>query len=155
MYLSPCPDRELSQEEDQESPRVVWTDQDAHPWRWVSHRAFYYVTSEDSDMLHTILQSLDFRLRPETTAEPCLEAKQLQLKRARLADDLDDKIFHRLGPMELVQNNILPVHSSIKQATIGKPDITSIPYTLLLAIPRKLSQWLLAKGANDKLVYLQ
>uniref|UniRef100_A0A672Z2A4 Phosphatase and actin regulator n=1 Tax=Sphaeramia orbicularis TaxID=375764 RepID=A0A672Z2A4_9TELE len=56
----------------------------------------------------------------ETSAEPSLQAKQLQLKRARLADDLNDKISHRPGPMELIHKNILPVHSSIKQAIIGK-----------------------------------
>ncbi|XP_029618226.1 myocardin-related transcription factor A isoform X3 [Salmo trutta] len=54
----------------------------------------------------------------ETSAEPSLQAKQLQLKRARLADDLNDKISHRPGPMELIHKNILPVHSSIKQAII-------------------------------------
>ncbi|XP_068574319.1 myocardin related transcription factor Ab isoform X2 [Cebidichthys violaceus] len=54
----------------------------------------------------------------ETLAEPSLQAKQLQLKRARIADDLNDKISHRPGPMELIHKNILPVHSSIKQAII-------------------------------------
>lgn len=60
---------------------------------------------------------------PETSAEPSIQAKQMQLKRARLADDLNDKISHRPGPMELIHKNILPVHSSIKQAIIGKPGI--------------------------------
>lgn len=55
----------------------------------------------------------------ETSAEPSLQARQLQLKKARLADDLNDKISHRPGPMELIHKNILPVHSSIKQV-IGK-----------------------------------
>lgn len=45
----------------------------------------------------------------ETSAEPSLQAKQLQLKRARLADDLNDKISHRPGPIELVHKNILSV----------------------------------------------
>lgn len=53
----------------------------------------------------------------ETSAEPSLQAKQLQLKRARLADDLNDKISHRPGPIELVHKNILsvdcPVHSPL------------------------------------------
>ncbi|XP_062295316.1 myocardin-related transcription factor A-like [Scomber scombrus] len=52
----------------------------------------------------------------ETSAEPSLQAKQLQLKRSRLTDGLNDKISHRPGPMELIHKNILPVHSSIKQA---------------------------------------
>ncbi|XP_069557531.1 myocardin-related transcription factor A-like isoform X1 [Brachyistius frenatus] len=57
-------------------------------------------------------------LSEEMSAESSLQAKQLQLKRARLADDLNDKIAHRPGPMELIHKNILPVHSSIKQVII-------------------------------------
>lgn len=56
----------------------------------------------------------------ETSAEPSLQAKQLKLKRARLADDLNEKIAQRPGPMELVEKNILPVESSLKEAIIGK-----------------------------------
>lgn len=33
----------------------------------------------------------------------------MKLKRARLADDLNEKIAQRPGPMELVEKNILPV----------------------------------------------
>ncbi|NXE79289.1 MKL1 protein, partial [Cochlearius cochlearius] len=54
----------------------------------------------------------------ETSAEPSLQAKQLKLKRARLADDLNEKIAQRPGPMELVEKNILPVESSLKEAII-------------------------------------
>ncbi|TRZ00478.1 hypothetical protein DNTS_020523, partial [Danionella cerebrum] len=45
-------------------------------------------------------------------------ATQLRLKRARLADDLNEKIAQRPGPMELVEKNILPVDSSLKEAII-------------------------------------
>lgn len=45
----------------------------------------------------------------ETHAEPSLQATQMRLKRARLADDLNEKIAQRPGPMELVEKNILPV----------------------------------------------
>ncbi|ELW64450.1 MKL/myocardin-like protein 1 [Tupaia chinensis] len=54
----------------------------------------------------------------ETSAEPSLQAKQLKLKRARLAYDLNEKIAQRPGPMELVEKNILPVESSLKEAII-------------------------------------
>ncbi|NXW76968.1 MKL1 protein, partial [Hirundo rustica] len=54
----------------------------------------------------------------ETSAEPSLQAKQLKLKRARLADDLNEKIAQRPGPMELVEKNILPVELSLKEAII-------------------------------------
>uniref|UniRef100_W5LEJ6 Myocardin related transcription factor B n=1 Tax=Astyanax mexicanus TaxID=7994 RepID=W5LEJ6_ASTMX len=44
----------------------------------------------------------------QTQAEPSLQATQMKLKRARLADDLNEKIAQRPGPMELVEKNILP-----------------------------------------------
>lgn len=56
----------------------------------------------------------------ETAAVPSLQATQLRLKRARLADDLNEKIAQRPGPMELVEKNILPVDSSVKEAIIGE-----------------------------------
>uniref|UniRef100_A0A8C5JNY5 Myocardin related transcription factor B n=1 Tax=Junco hyemalis TaxID=40217 RepID=A0A8C5JNY5_JUNHY len=55
----------------------------------------------------------------ETFAEPSLQATQMKLKRARLADDLNEKIAQRPGPMELVEKNILPVDSSVKEAIIA------------------------------------
>ena len=68
-------------------------------------------------------QGLTSSSRPpaETSAEPSLQAKQLQLKRARLADDLNDKISHRPGPIELVHKNILPV---VLDALPGTPHDT-------------------------------
>lgn len=59
----------------------------------------------------------------ETLAEPSLQATQMKLKRARLADDLNEKIAQRPGPMELVEKNILPVDSSVKEAIIGKTQV--------------------------------
>lgn len=43
----------------------------------------------------------------------------MKLKRARLADDLNEKIAQRPGPMELVEKNILPVDSSVKEVVNG------------------------------------
>lgn len=60
---------------------------------------------------------------PETGAEPSLQATQMRLKRARLADNLNEKISQRPGPMELVEKNILPVDSSVKEAIIGESGI--------------------------------
>lgn len=56
----------------------------------------------------------------ETGAEPSLQATQMRLKRARLADNLNEKIAQRPGPMELIEKNILPVDSTLKQAIIGE-----------------------------------
>lgn len=68
---------------------------------------------------------------PETGAEPSLQATQMKLKRARLADNLNEKIAQRPGPMELVEKNILPVDSSVKQAIIGenRDTVMLIPFT--------------------------
>ncbi|XP_039509634.1 myocardin [Pimephales promelas] len=43
---------------------------------------------------------------------------QNTLKRARFADDLKEKISLRPGPLELVEKNIISVHSTLKQAVI-------------------------------------
>lgn len=66
-----------------------------------------------------VIAALIVRGLAETVAEPSLQATQLKLKRARLADDLNEKIAQRPGPMELVEKNILPVDSSLKEAIIG------------------------------------
>lgn len=69
--------------------------------------------------MHQVMEKTVLALL-ETFAEPSLQATQMKLKRARLADDLNEKIAQRPGPMELVEKNILPVDSSVKEAIIGK-----------------------------------
>uniref|UniRef100_A0A8C5NYF6 Myocardin n=1 Tax=Jaculus jaculus TaxID=51337 RepID=A0A8C5NYF6_JACJA len=54
-----------------------------------------------------------------STAERSIPTAQMKLKRARLADDLNEKIALRPGPLELVEKNILPVDSAMKQAIKG------------------------------------
>ncbi|XP_040856640.1 myocardin isoform X2 [Ochotona curzoniae] len=54
-----------------------------------------------------------------STTERSLPSAQMKLKRARLADDLNEKIALRPGPLELVEKNILPVDSSVKEAIKG------------------------------------
>ncbi|XP_064416858.1 myocardin isoform X2 [Latimeria chalumnae] len=45
---------------------------------------------------------------------------ELKQKKARLAEDLNEKILHRPGPLELVEKNIFPLNSSIKDAMKGR-----------------------------------
>lgn len=54
-----------------------------------------------------------------STAERSIPTAQMKLKRARLADDLNEKIALRPGPLELVEKNILPMDSSVKDAIKG------------------------------------
>ncbi|XP_043759814.1 myocardin isoform X1 [Cervus elaphus] len=54
-----------------------------------------------------------------STAERSVPTAQMKLKRARLADDLNEKIALRPGPLELVEKNILPVASAVKEAIKG------------------------------------
>lgn len=55
-----------------------------------------------------------------STAERSIPTAQMKLKRARLADDLNEKIALRPGPLELVEKNILPVDSTVKEAINGR-----------------------------------
>ncbi|KAM5310562.1 myocardin isoform 2-T2 [Glossophaga mutica] len=54
-----------------------------------------------------------------STVERSIPTAQMKLKRARLADDLNEKIALRPGPLELVEKNILPVDSTVKEAIKG------------------------------------
>lgn len=57
-----------------------------------------------------------FVVSSETQAKPSLQATQMKLKRARLAE----KIAQRPGPMELVEKNILPVSSATEDVPSGR-----------------------------------
>ncbi|XP_078511059.1 MEF2-activating motif and SAP domain-containing transcriptional regulator [Lissotriton helveticus] len=53
------------------------------------------------------------------------DSSELKEKKARLAEDLNEKILHRPGPLELVQKNILPLDSTIKDAMKDQIQIPS------------------------------
>lgn len=55
----------------------------------------------------------------DTTAAPAIQKTQCQLKRARLADNLNDKLAARPGILELVANNIVEIEPSLKEAIQG------------------------------------
>ena len=52
----------------------------------------------------------------DTSVSPSLQDAQRQLKRAKLADDLNDRLSHRPGPLELVKGNILLADERLAQA---------------------------------------
>uniref|UniRef100_A0A8C3YHI3 Myocardin n=1 Tax=Catagonus wagneri TaxID=51154 RepID=A0A8C3YHI3_9CETA len=62
-----------------------------------------------------------------SSAERPVPTAQMKLKRARLADDLNEKIALRPGPLELVEKNILPVDSAMKEAIKGNQVTLSKP----------------------------
>ncbi|CAJ0952273.1 unnamed protein product [Ranitomeya imitator] len=55
----------------------------------------------------------------ESSAEGSAQAAQMKLKRARLADDLNERIALRPGPLELVEKNIIPLESTVKEVMKG------------------------------------
>lgn len=59
---------------------------------------------------------IEHNILSDTNAAPAIQQTQLQLKRARLADDLNDKIAARPGVLELVASNILEIDSELKEA---------------------------------------
>uniref|UniRef100_A0A5F9DMT3 Myocardin n=1 Tax=Oryctolagus cuniculus TaxID=9986 RepID=A0A5F9DMT3_RABIT len=63
--------------------------------------------------------SVNMHILQASAAERSLPSAQMKLKRARLADDLNEKIALRPGPLELVEKNILPVDSAVKEAIKG------------------------------------
>ena len=66
---------------------------------------------------HHILEDTNLQI------SPMLIAKQQQLKKAKLADNLNERLSHRPGPLELIKGNILlpsnlQIGQAIKQGTI-------------------------------------
>lgn len=55
----------------------------------------------------------------DSKIDPSLQERQRLLKKARLADDLNDKLSHRPGPLELIQGNILHVNNELTDAIKG------------------------------------
>uniref|UniRef100_A0A8C5QV75 Myocardin n=1 Tax=Leptobrachium leishanense TaxID=445787 RepID=A0A8C5QV75_9ANUR len=62
---------------------------------------------------------VNMHLLQDLAAEGSAQATQMKLKRARLADDLNEKISLRPGPLELVEKNIIPLESGAKEAMKG------------------------------------
>ena len=64
------------------------------------------------------------------------------LKRARLADSLNDQLSHRPGPLELIQKNILHTDENVERAvkgtrkkkTLGYPIFSPFPLVYLLLL---------------------
>ncbi|XP_047214607.1 myocardin-related transcription factor B-like [Girardinichthys multiradiatus] len=65
-------------------------------------------------------EAIRMHILDEKSAKPLLQAKQLQQKKFRLANDLNNKIAHRPGPMELIHKNILPIDSCFKQVIVER-----------------------------------
>lgn len=62
---------------------------------------------------------IEHNILSDTTAAPAIQKTQRQLKRARLADNLNDKLAARPGILELVANNILEIDPTLKEAIKG------------------------------------
>jgi hypothetical protein len=62
--------------------------------------------------------------------DPSLAERQRMLKRARLADSLNDQLSHRPGPLELIQKNILHTDENVERAVKGI-QTWNVPYSEL------------------------
>ncbi|KAL7669224.1 hypothetical protein ACOME3_009889 [Neoechinorhynchus agilis] len=59
---------------------------------------------------------IDQHILEDTNAAPSLQLQQHNLKRAKLADNLNVKLAKRPGPLELVEHNILETPIPVKEA---------------------------------------
>ncbi|KAM4794884.1 myocardin-like [Rhinophrynus dorsalis] len=64
-------------------------------------------------------EPLNMHILQDPANEGTAQAAQMKLKRARLADDLNERIALRPGPLELVEKNIIPLESTVKEAMKG------------------------------------
>ena len=56
----------------------------------------------------------------DSNVDPSLQSTQRKLKKAKLTDELNVKLAHRPGPLELVEQRILEADDPIKVAIKGK-----------------------------------
>jgi hypothetical protein len=68
-------------------------------------------------------QLVEQRILYDSTCAPSLQLAEQALKRARLADELNNRLLNRPGPLDLVQHNILHIdtneHPNLEQAIQG------------------------------------
>jgi hypothetical protein len=75
--------------------------------------------------------------------DPSLAERQRMLKKARLADSLNDQLSHRPGPLELIKKNILHTEEPIERAVKG--NVIYIDY-----LPKLL--WKQLQNINTKML---
>lgn len=54
-----------------------------------------------------------------SNADPSIQRKAEELKRCKLKDDLNKKLQHRPGPLELITKKILQADAELEQAIQG------------------------------------
>jgi hypothetical protein len=91
---------------------------------------FRYTKKKLQDFLKTKIEQRPDResliqknILSDSKAAPSLQEHQRKLKKARLADDLNDKLLNRPGPLELVEYGILVSDTSLTEAIKGEQQL--------------------------------
>lgn len=72
-----------------------------------------------------------FLYSTDSNVDPSLAIMQQRLKKAKLTDELNEKIANRPGPLELVEQSILEADDPLKTALKGKHvlfEVMSVPF---------------------------
>ena len=87
-----------------------------------THSRRYRFSKNTRNALLVLIESFVIRKCVADTGkvDPSLAERQRMLKRARLADSLNDQLSHRPGPLELIQKNILHTDENVERAVKGQ-----------------------------------
>jgi hypothetical protein len=77
----------------------------------------------------SIAHSLSIPTRfPDSSADPLIQEKVEQLKKCKLADNLNNKLAHRPGPLELIDKHILHVDVALEDAIKGVSSLETLSF---------------------------
>ncbi|XP_040290310.1 myocardin-like isoform X1 [Bufo bufo] len=86
----------------------------------LGHKPEDFMKCKTQNKLHKVAA-----MKMPFSEDGAIESDELKEKKVRLAEDLNEKILHRPGPLELVKKNILPLANGMKNGVKDQVQISS------------------------------